>query len=277
MFRKATFVKAAFTGLALAISICSNSYGQCDCGSCNDAPIGIDYTQLDSCGSCVTDSCGSGSDCGDCYGVTDRCCKPKCLYFSGFGGWNGLQNFEQNNIFDNTMDANGGLFDDGSLIGAAIGSQVHQRVRFELEASVRENDAEGWLIETFEDGLVTASATTPATAGTLRAKSGMANILFDIQQRQAGCWNGYIGGGIGIASVDGTIVAGDTYVVDDESVAFQGIAGLNRALSRKLDLFAEYRAFTAQQVVVNNVSAGIPLGNFNYTTNSVVVGLRIRR
>lgn len=279
-------LRKALIGFALAIIACNTSFAQCDCGSCgNDAieTIGIDYNQFNAgsscdCGSCGTDSCETGCSDGDCYGVTDRCdCRVKCLYVSGFGGWNGMQRFEQTDIGNDFIDANSGSFDDGKLYGLAIGSQVHQQVRYELEASFRENDAESWEVQTFEDGLITASASTPATSGTLRSKSGMFNILFDLQPRQAHCWNAYAGGGVGITNVTGTIVAGDTYVVDDESLALQAIVGVNKGLSKKLDMFAEYRYFSARSVDVNNVTAGTALGDFDYSTNGFVFGLRIRR
>jgi opacity protein-like surface antigen len=277
-------LQKALAGFALAIIACNTSFAQCECGSCNGTttdlvtPIGIDYNQIDVIDSCDCGSCGiAESDCSGCYGGTDRECGIKCLYASGFGGWNGLQSFAQKDIGNDFIDANSGSFDNGSLYGLAIGSQVHPYVRYELEASVRENDADSWEVQTFEDGFVTASTSTPATSGTLRSKSGMFNMLLDFQPRQVHCWNFYGGGGIGIANISGVIVAGDTYVVDDESLALQAILGVNKGITKRLDLFGEYRYFSAQSVDVNNVTAGTALGDFDYSNNSVVFGFRIRR
>ncbi len=269
MFKKTTL------GLGLSFAVSGLAFAQVDgYSSENDnLPIGTDYTSAQS-------DCGGGCSGGDCYG--DSACRTdcdilrRCPYVSVFGGWNGLQRFEQADIGANTANANSGGFHDGTIAGFAIGSQVHPQVRYELEASWRENDSNRWVVEQFANGIVTSRVTAPAT-GQLSSISGMANLLIDIQPRQVNCWNIYAGGGIGAVSVDGTLVSTNTYDVNDKSLAFQAILGVNKAIQRRVDLYGEYRYFSARSVSVDNTTAGLSLGDFDYSTNNLLFGVRFRR
>ena len=260
-------------GISLAISgfACAQMGGTVQ--NTDNVPIGIDYTD-------TQNSCGGVCSTGDCYGDdscrTDCDLLQRCPYVSVFGGWNGMQRFEQSDIGANTANANSGGFHDGTIAGFAIGTQVHPQVRYELETSWRSNDSDQWVIEQFANGVVTSRVTAPAT-GQLSAISGMVNLLVDIQPRKVNCWNMYAGGGIGAVSVDGTIVSTDTYDVNDKSLAFQGILGVNRAVQRRVDLYGEYRYFSARSVSVDNTTSGLSLGDFDYSTNNLLFGVRFRR
>ena len=287
-------IKKALFGIALGfvsvVLMTQSAFAQCDCAHCanggevvvDSLPVGSDYTQLpaEGCsGGCADGGCSSGScDDGHCYGVDDRCdCDVfrKCRYFSAFGGWNGIQMFEQDDLNDNSVDANVGSFDEGWIGGFAVGAQVHPRVRYELEAAYRENDADAWSIQQFTDGLVTSSVVEPAT-GDISSTSGMFNILFDVQPRQIDCWNLYLGGGVGLTQVEGVVTAvTDTYTVNDTSIAFQAILGVNKAINRRVDFFGEYRYFGASNIEVTNTAGS--LGDFDYANNSVLFGIRVRR
>lgn len=196
---------------------------------------------------------------------------------SVFGGGSWMDSFEQNNIGQNAVDANRGGFDDGYLAGFTIGSQVHPNVRYELETTYRNNDAEDWFIETFTGGVVTASTQNTAT-GDLESLSGMVNILFDFAERQPGCANFYGGVGFGLISVEGEIAAGGTnYDVSDTSSAFQAIAGVTYAFRERVDFYGEYRFLNAQNILVTDLTTPVSLGDFEYTNNSLLFGLRFRR
>lgn len=246
--------------------------------------MGSNYTSMDNVydsmavGGC--DECGLASCSGDCYGSDGtRSCNAltRCQYLSLMGGGSWMDSFKQGNIGQNTLNANRGGFDDGYAFGIAIGSQVHPNVRYELEAMFRNNNAEDWFIEDFAGGVVVASAQNPAT-GELDSVAGMINILFDFNKRQPGCSNFYGGVGVGIIHVNGEIVsAGTTYDVSDSSGAFQAIAGVTRAISERVDVFGEYRFLNAQNILVTDQTTPVSLGDFEFTNNSFLFGLRFRR
>jgi opacity protein-like surface antigen len=282
-------IRKILLGLSLAFLGTTLAVAQCSCGDCGNTaresfPVGSNYTSMDNvyssmpvggCNSCGVQSCG-----GDCYGTAgERCCDAltRCRYMSIFGGGSWMESFKQSNLTDNSVDANRGGFEDGYAFGVAIGAQVHPNVRYELETTFRDNNAEDWFIEDFTDGVVTASAQAPAF-GELESTAGMVNFLFDFPKRQPGCANFYAGVGVGILYVDGEInSAGTTYDINDTSAAFQAIGGVSRAISQRVDLFAEYRYLNAQNILVQNQTAGVSLGDFEFTNNSLLFGLRIRR
>jgi len=87
--------------------------------------------------------------------------------------------------------------------------------------------------------------------GSVRVISVMGNLLLDFGPDDD--WNGYVGGGIGLASVRydidftgaGNFGSGrDT----DRSVAFQGIAGVRKAITDNIDLGLKYRYFVAPKL-----------------------------
>ncbi len=277
-------VAAILTVLCSTLAIAQCSCGDCDGESSSSFPVGSNYLSMDNvygnmpiggCGECGSDKCD-----GDCYGTNGtRSCNAlsQCPYISVFGGGSWIDSFKQANIGQNTIDANRGGFDDGYIFGMAIGSQVHPNVRYELETSFRNHNAEEWFVEDFAGGIVIASAQNPAT-GELDSVAGMVNILFDFSKRQPGCTNFYGGVGVGIIFVDGEIVsAGTTYDVSDSSGAFQAIAGVSRAINQRVDIFGEYRFLNAQNVLVTDQTTPVSLGDFEYTNNSFLFGLRFRR
>ena len=269
-----------FTFFALLTSfslIAATASAQCscsDCGSGVEPAIGVDYNTIGACGS---GNCGT---CSDCYGtMNNRDCSAlsQCRYLSLFGGWNGLESFSQANAGPNSLDVDRGSFDDGGIFGAAIGSQVHPNVRFELEGTYRDNDAEAWIVEDFANNIITSSTVTPAT-GSLEAGTIMMNFLVDFPSRQPNCWNFYAGAGIGAIFANGSIVAGPTtYDINDSAFAFQAIGGLSKAINTKVDFFTEYRFLNSEKIAVQDLTTPAALGDFNYDNNSVVFGLRLRR
>ena len=65
--------------------------------------------------------------------------------------------------------------------------------------------------------------------------------------------------------------------MNDSSFAFQAIAGFSKALNQQVDFFADYRYLTAQNILVDNLTTGLSLGDFEYNNNGIAFGLRLRR
>ena len=89
--------------------------------------------------------------------------------------------------------------------------------------------------------------------GNVRVYSAMLNLLLDFGQDG---WNGYVGGGVGLANVrykidfnDGTTDASGSD--GDRSIAFQGIAGIRKAVSNNVDVGLKYRYFVAPKLDYN--------------------------
>ena len=93
--------------------------------------------------------------------------------------------------------------------------------------------------------------------GNVSSLSLMGNVLLDFGDDDG--WNGYIGGGVGMAKVkysveaDDVTALGDVDVSDSDSrFAYQAIAGVRRAITPNLDLGLKYRFFTASKLKFND-------------------------
>ncbi len=170
-------------------------------------------------------------------------------------------------------------------IGGSIGRYYYQRLRVELEYTYRENDFTDIGRSIYSDDLSTeqnndtliSSQSMPAD-GTLHTHSFLANWVFDLKPRAVGCFNSYIGGGIGALYTDGlasTEMA--LFTFDDTAFAFQGIGGINYPIRERLDLFAEYRYTGANRLNVsrtNNVGTQ-NLGSFRFDSHNIFFGFRV--
>ncbi|HXG99249.1 MAG TPA: outer membrane beta-barrel protein [Sphingomicrobium sp.] len=94
----------------------------------------------------------------------------------------------------------------------------------------------------------------PESDGDVRIYSAMVNGLFDFGEDDG--WNGYVGGGLGLASVrydldvnrrsrDGRDIGGRG---TDRSIAYQAIAGVRYAITPNLDLGLKYRFFNVNKL-----------------------------
>lgn len=110
-----------------------------------------------------------------------------------------------------------------------------------------------------------ATGTFSDAGGTTSALSFMLNGLLDFGD-DAG-WNGYVGGGVGIARVKA-----DIYQVADQGAAFaddsdtgfawQVIAGVRKAISDNVDLGLKYRFFNAPSLDIVGVDGAAYDGRF---------------
>ena len=82
--------------------------------------------------------------------------------------------------------------------------------------------------------------------GRRSALSGMVNGYIDLPTKSV--WEAFVGGGLGIARVKNkSLRVGTTELIDESegSFAWQGMAGIRRAISDAIDLSLEYRYFQA--------------------------------
>ena len=88
--------------------------------------------------------------------------------------------------------------------------------------------------------------------GKARVWSAMVNGLLDFGDDDG--WSGYVGAGVGVASVKYSLdFDGDSISDSDSGLAWQGIIGLRKAISANVDLGLKYRFFNARKVKLGSV------------------------
>jgi len=295
-------------GISLAISFCGGFspmavWAQCDCGQCADETVGY----ADDAGAIFLQNVGNGQSTTYPGCAGNLCERPSCPvvccgpYVSAFGGWSNISDFfrlqdqgTQDSMVVIGTDPDTGEpifetvteefeegryfnFDDNFAGGFAIGRQVHQRARMEVEAGARQYDFQSYQVQTFTDNQLTSDAISSAV-GTLRGYTIMGNVLFDFAPRAFQRSYFYGGAGIGVLISDATATtATNIYTIDETSFAFQVIGGINRTITQRLDLFVEYRYVAADNINVFDQTAGASLGDFDYRTNDIFLGFRLRK
>lgn len=137
-------------------------------------------------------------------------------------------------------------FDQGGVFIFAAG-KASGSLRIEGEVALRMNDV---------DSHAAGGMELPGSVGESTSMAYMLNLIYSFEE-QAGDFPviPYVGAGIGIAAVefDSYTVAGVPEVLDDEDAgpAYQLIAGLEYGLSEYLDLTAEFRFFSVQDLEVD--------------------------
>lgn len=152
--------------------------------------------------------------------------------------------------------------DTGYAVIPSIGYRFGNGLRTEFELGYRKNDVDS----------VSGSTTG---SGEIKARSAMLNLLYDVNMN--GRVSPYIGGGIGYAKVryDGVQPVGipGIGVNDSDKVfAYQGIAGLSFAMSRAVELAAEYRYFATKDPDFRT-SGGTSVEG-EYKAHAALIGLR---
>ncbi len=249
------------------------------------------YEVASGCGNCNNGCCGQ---CAGARGHGNRpwfsdticddgsMCWPQSfpLYFSLFGGWSDVDNFERklrDPVFDSITEISGAGLSDDVAGGGAIGWMVHPLARTELEFTYRQNAAEEYHVLDYDNDILISSTSTPAT-GQIQGYSGMWNFVVHTEPRRLGCASLYGGGGIGALFVDGAFsTATEDFAINDSSFAYQFIAGLNYVVSYRLDTFVEYRYLGADYLQVQNLTSGVSMGDYTYDSHGVFFGLRFGR
>ncbi|MFT5539136.1 MAG: OOP family OmpA-OmpF porin [Alphaproteobacteria bacterium] len=151
-------------------------------------------------------------------------------------------------------------FDNGTVLGLAIGHAYGNGWRMEAEVTRRDNDVKS---------VSGASGTGDVTTHAL-----MLNGYYDFPA--IGRVTPYLGLGAGYAHIDADAspVGGSRIDDSDGTFAWQAIAGLALPLSNALDLTADLRMFTAQDPSFSLASGGSVDGEYRDT--SFLIGLRWR-
>ena len=163
-----------------------------------------------------------------------------------------------------------GELDNGLYLGGALGYEFpSEGVGFRLEAEVASRG--GNL-----NNLSINGAEVPATGEGFSAISFMGNGYVDFNNSSS--FTPYLGGGLGIARVNGDIVSGTNSVNDTAtSFAIQGIGGVDVSVTRNISVFADIRYFKALDTSLTLIgSAGSGGLDVDYDAFTVGIGARFR-
>ena len=108
----------------------------------------------------------------------------------------------------------------------------------------------------------------------------MANLLYDLQNYSVHGITPYVGGGIGLAILDGDFQTSMTEIsIEDEVFAYQFIVGGSKSLNNNVEVFSEYRFLEVLDVNIENVgvSPTQSLGKEDFELDNFLFGLRIYR
>ncbi|MCH8918961.1 MAG: porin family protein [Proteobacteria bacterium] len=165
-------------------------------------------------------------------------------------------------------------FDNGWVIGGALGYTFQNSVRAELEVSYRRNEIDSVTIDTFSAGpAVFTGLGTFDVDGDVDSLGLMANVWYDFSA--PGNWKPYIGGGIGIVrvGVDIDAVAGvaTSYSDDDWVFGYQLGAGVGFSLNPTTVLSLDYRFFATADPEFKDSGETLKA---EYRSHNIMVGLR---
>ncbi len=178
------------------------------------------------------------------FGAVDA--SAQSWYAGGYGGLN----------YTHDASTSSGDRIDHDFIGLGIGGFVG----YVLPSGLR---VEGEIIYRASDvDTVNGAAVTDEISST----AFMANAFYDFSPQSS--FTPYAGGGIGFASVDYE-TGGNVY--NDVGLAIQLGAGVLFDISETLTMSVDYRLFGTQDL---SFGAGLGMGNVEYLTSAILVGLR---
>lgn len=204
--------------------------------------------------------------------------RPYGIYGTIFGGVDFTDESDFDGLLGGATESVNVDFDTGYNVGGAIGGVWHSaRIggltpRTEIEVSYSEADAD--TINFTGNGL----GNEPIPEGSISSTKVFANLLFDINTQSN--FTPYFGGGIGVAftELDLNYSPGFNLNDDDESFAFQLIAGAAYKISDRVSLTLDGRYTRIVDVDTDRFAPdGTLAGNFeddidNFSING---GLRI--
>ena len=178
-------------------------------------------------------------------------------YFGVRGGYNHPHESEMRANGATGLDA---ALDSSGAAAAAFGFEWIDGWRFEGELSWRRSD-----YDSIED--------VPAGGGRAEIYAAMLNVYYGF--RKDATVNPYLGGGIGAARLSVSDLAVGPAAVDDfgGSMAWQGVAGIDFALSPSWKLSLDYRYFAVEEVKLTD-SLQIPFKT-DYRASAAMLGLRV--
>jgi opacity protein-like surface antigen len=171
-------------------------------------------------------------------------------YVSVFGGWSHAK--DEHLLLEDTccsitgyLDADIDL-DDGFMVGAAVGAQINEWLRGEVEVSGHFHDAGGDVFSYVHQAGSTTTTNTYNLDGDEKALFVLANLWLDLPI--GGMFRPYIGGGVGAGHLDVDIDfesgGGNHYTIIDDSdwgFAWQVGAGVAFDLSESIAIDVGYR------------------------------------
>ena len=237
--------------------------------SFSKAPLGCDSTNAcdsipPSCDS-IPRSCDSflGSELdSSCDSIGSGTCGPR-HYCTLFGGFSQLNDYRGNAGATQLQ----GTFSDGWMIGSAYGQYLKSGFRAELEFAFRSNTADTWSVNGASDDWY----------GHVFSYSGMANLYYDFPKINVAGLKPYVGGGLGLSIIDGDFETNMTNIeIEDESFAYQFMAGFNIPINANVAAFSEYRFFGVSDfdLVNTGVTPTVDLMGDDIDSDNVIFGLR---
>jgi OmpA-OmpF porin, OOP family len=159
-------------------------------------------------------------------------------------------------------------FDTGYIFSGAMGYRWGSGMRTELEFNHRKASIDS-----------IAGADAP---GKQRVWGLMGNVLFDITD--IGSFRPYVGGGAGVGWAKWSNVSGGasptfpvgTAVYNDKDTAFQwqGIAGVTRPFTDRVDGFVEYRYIGLERAKFQGAAPGVTASRHNDRSHNMMIGAR---
>lgn len=221
-------------------------------------------------------TCGANACDGGCRGYGDVemtfaeslwanvCCEPyRSNYCSVFGGLGEIEDFYPTEFIPSR-----GSFDDGWIAGVSKGRFLTKCLRAELEYTFREGSAEELVV----GGVPTS------WDGELQVHAMMFNAVFQLNYGPLAYISPYYGAGVGVAFFDSDITGlGGNLELEETQFAWQGLFGVNVALSQGVDVFGEYRIMRTSELDLEDGVSGLPLGTTDPEFNTFLVGLRFYR
>lgn len=179
-------------------------------------------------------------------------------YYFGVGG--GYNYPHESAIEANGLSGLDGAYDPGGMAALAFGFEWTDGWRFEGELSWRRSD-----FDSIED--------VPVNSGRAEIYAAMLNVYYGF--RKGAAVNPYLGGGLGAARLAVGDLAVGAATVDDFGVAmaWQGIAGVDFALSPSWTLSLDYRYLAVDEVELTD-SLQNPFKT-DYTASTAMLGLRV--
>ncbi len=218
---------------------------------------------------CETGGCDAGcgeqldpgyADYFDCEPVNEN---DLCT-FGMFGGWNQGFETDSGDLFGGGTDRE---FNNGYFAGLSIGKRFASRSRMDFEFGYRTDETD------YTSDPLTDPAFLPFE-GEVKIYTAMANFYLDFSNRTR--FTPYVGTGIGYAylAADSQFTGSDFEFDNNSTLAFQAMAGLSTRVCRNLKVYAEYRYFSTEDLILVSNNPLAPAFEGPYRAHNVIGGLR---
>ena len=215
--------------------------------------------------------------------AADPCFQP-AFYLSIFGGLNQLDDLTGQSPADGATSSSFDL-DDGLGFGFALGQYQGYNLRTEFEYSYRSNDVDQITLSQNAGNALTLNDFD--LNGELTAHAGMGNLIWQFRGRHSRWVRPYVGAGAGFAFFNADFSRlGQDIIANgndgDSTFAYQLFGGINAQLTKRMDVFLEYRYFAADSLRLEtdfaNVTGdvGSVLEDYDYEANNVFFGVRLK-